>query len=424
MASSAHSISPVLLGRARSIAAEHSQLSRQLAQSYDTDTAKKAGELSNAARALQEWETANDVGILCWSGYPKLTAYQSLSELRQLLSDPTTDPELRALATDDLETTIENLAKLSKSLKTSLIPTHPFAHLPCLIEIRPGVGGSEAALFAREIVGMYLSFCKRHNLRVSLLKYEDGEGVGSGTETQLQEAVLEIESEGAYGIMRCEAGVHRVQRIPATEGKGRTHTSAVAVLLLPSFPSTGTEELGEASFNDPSSDYYVDPKEVRSDTMRARGAGGQHVNTTDSAVRLTHIPTNTVVSIQDSRSQPKNRQKAWRILRAKIAQLRREAREEEMARLRNSDARIARSGRGDKIRTYNWGQQRVTDHRSGITLHDLDGVLEGGDSLDKVMESVRIWFTERDVESLIADEEAAAAKDAKAPKQQNGNGSK
>lgn len=341
-----------------------------------------------------------------------------------MLSDPSTDPELRTLATDDLQITIEDLEKLSKSLKTSLVPVHPFAHLPCLVEIRPGVGGSEAALFASEIVRMYQGFCKRHNLRVNILKYDYSEGVGSGTETQLQEAVLEVESEGAYGILRCEAGVHRVQRIPATETKGRTHTSAVAVLVLPSFPSTGSEELGEESFNDRSSDYYLEPKDVRTDTMRANGAGGQHVNTTDSAIRLTHIPTNTVVSIQDSRSQPKNREKAWRILRAKIAQLRREAREEEMARLRNSDARIARSGRGDKIRTYNWGQQRVTEHRSGLTLHDLDGVLEGGDSLDKVMDSVRVWLTERDVESLIADEEAVAARDAKTLKTQKANGSK
>ena len=341
-----------------------------------------------------------------------------------MLSDFSTDPELRSLAADDLQATIEDLARLSTSLKRSLIPAHPFAHLPCLIEIRPGVGGSEAGLFAGDVVRMYQGFCKRHNLRISLLKYEEAEGVGSGTETQLQDAVLEIENEGAYGILRGEAGVHRVQRIPATENKGRTHTSAISVLVLPSFPSNESQELGEESFNDPSGDYYVDPTDVRTDTMRARGAGGQHVNTTDSAVRLTHIPTNTVVAIQDSRSQPKNREKAWRILRAKLAQLRREAREEEMARLRASDARIARSGRGDKIRTYNWGQQRVTDHRSGITLHDLDGVLEGGDSLDKLMDSVRVWLTERDVESLIADEEAAAVKAAKAGRLQNANGLK
>ena len=248
-------------------------------------------------------------------------------------------------------------------------------------------------------------------LRASLLKLDDTEGIGSGSDSsQIQEAVLEIEGDGAYGLLRCEAGVHRVQRVPATESKGRTHTSAVSVLVLPNFPSTGTEALGENSFNDPSSDYYVDPKEVRTDVMRARGAGGQHVNTTDSAVRLTHLPTNTVVAIQDSRSQPKNREKAWRLLRAKIAQARREAREEEMAQMRVSVVGVARMGRGDKIRTYNWGQQRVTDHRSGLTLHHLDDILEGGDGLDKIIDSARAWLTEQELESLAADEEVMAEK--------------
>ena len=258
---------------------------------------------------------------------------------------------------------------------------------------------------------MYQAFCKRHKLRTSILKLDDAEGIGSGSDsTQIQEAVLEIEGNGAYGLLRCEAGVHRVQRVPATESKGRTHTSAVLVVVLPSFPSTGSEEMGENSFNDPSSDYYVDPRDVRTDVMRARGAGGQHVNTTDSAVRLTHVPTNTVVAIQDSRSQPKNREKAWKLLRARLAQARREAREEELAQLRVSIVGVAKTGRGDKIRTYNWGQQRVTDHRSGITLHHLDDTLEGGDSLDKVMDSVRSWRTEQDLKTLAADEEAAAAK--------------
>ena len=257
---------------------------------------------------------------------------------------------------------------------------------------------------------MYQAFCKRHGLRASILKLDETEGMGN--DSQVQEAILEIEGEGAYGTLRCEAGVHRVQRIPATESKGRTHTSAVSVLVLPSFPSTGADEMGQNSFDDPTSDYYVDPKDVRTDIMRARGAGGQHVNTTDSAVRLTHIPTNTVVAIQDSRSQPKNREKAWHILRSRIAQARREAREEEMAKLRISVVGVARMGRGDKIRTYNWGQQRVTDHRSGITLHHLDDVLEGGTSLDEVMLSVRSWMTERELEALGADEDVSEGRKA------------
>ena len=227
----------------------------------------------------------------------------------------------------------------------------------------------------------------------------------ASSERQVNEAVLEIEGEGSYGAFRCESGVHRVQRIPATESKGRTHTSAVAVWVLPSFPSTDSEELGENSYDDPNSDYYVDPKEVKIDVMRASGAGGQHVNTTDSAVRLTHLPTNTVVAMQESRSQQKNREKAWRLLRSRIAQARRETREEEKSRLRSSIVGSAAIGRGDKIRTYNWGQQRVTDHRSGITLHHLDDILEGGGSLDTIMQSVRAWLTERDLEALAADEE-------------------
>jgi peptide chain release factor 1 len=321
-----------------------------------------------------------------------------------LLGDPSTDSELRSLADEELQSTSENLNQLSSDLQSSLVPTHPFAALSCLVEIRPGVGGSEAALFAGDLMRMYQAYCKRHGLRTSILKLDDTSPAAGGTDKQLQEVVLEIEAEGAYTLLRSEAGVHRVQRIPATENSGRTHTSAASVIVLPSFPSDGREELGENSFNDPTSDFYVNPKDVKTDTFRSRGAGGQHVNTTDSAVRLTHIPTNTVVAMQDSRSQPKNRQKAWQLLRSKIAQARREAREEEMALLRRSVVGVARMGRGDKIRTYNWGQQRVTDHRSGITLHHLNDILEGGESLDKIMESVRAWLRERDVESLIADE--------------------
>lgn len=338
---------------------------------------------------------------------------QSLPELHQLMKDPSTDSELRSIAVEELETTMEKLSTLANQLRTSLVPEHPFAGFPCLIEIRPGAGGDEAALFAGSLLRMYQGFCKRKGLGVSLLKLDSASSVGA--EDQIQEAVLEIDTPGAYDIFRCEAGIHRVQRVPATETKGRTHTSATAVMVLPSFPSQGGEELGEKSFEDPSSDYYVDPNEVRTDVMRSKGAGGQHVNTTDSAVRLTHLPTNTVVAIQDSRSQPKNRQKAWQILRAKLAQAKREAREEEMAHLRVSVMGFSKMGRGDKVRTYNWSQKRVTDHRSGITLYHLDDILEGGESLDKVMAGVKEWLKSKDVESLVADEEAARTKEERKP---------
>ena len=280
--------------------------------------------------------------------------------------------------------------------------------MQCLIEIRPGAGGDEAGIFAGDLLQMYQAYGRRHALRVNVLKVDATKM--HGFESSIQEAVLEIESPGAYDMLRCEAGVHRVQRVPTTEVKGRTHTSAVSVLVLPNFPSHGEDELVETNFEDPSNDYYVDPAAVRTDVMRARGAGGQHVNTTDSAVRLTHIPTNTVVAIQDSRSQHQNRAKAWQLLRAKLAQARRDAREEELAQIRLSVVGVARMGRGDKVRTYNWGQQRVTDHRSGITVHHLDDVLEGGESLDKVMASVKEWLKIQELEMLVANEEAARTK--------------
>ena len=321
---------------------------------------------------------------------------KSVAELTSLIKDPNTDPELLELASDDLAATKTQLENASQNLIASLVPVHPFAHLPCLVEIRPGAGGSEAGIFANDLLRMYQAFCNRNGMRTALLKCDYDAGMAT-----LQEAVLEVESDNAYGILRCEAGVHRVQRVPATEDKGRTHTSAVSVLVLPSIQENS---LGEEDVNNPESIYYIDLKEVKQEVMRASGAGGQHVNKTESAVRLTHIPTGTVVSMQDSRSQHKNKEKAWNLLRSRVAQLRREKKEEEMVAMRRSVVGVAKMGRGDKVRTYNWNQQRVTDHRSGKTVHDLDDVMEGGMSLDTVMESVRNWLMEKDVEAMIADQ--------------------
>lgn len=334
---------------------------------------------------------------------------QSLSELEQLLKDPTTDQELRTLATEEVQSTSQSLSQLASQLRASLVPPHPFADLPCLLEIRPGVGGSEAGLFAADLMRMYQAFCKRHSLCCNMLKLDESPGK-KDSDIAVQEVVLEVEDAGAYDMLRSESGVHRVQRVPATETNGRTHTSVASVLILPRFPADEADDLGQNSFDDPSSDYFVDPKDVRSEIMRASGAGGQHVNTTDSAVRLTHIPTNIIVAMQDQRSQHKNRARAWQILRGKVADARREAREEEKAKLRLRVLGGGKSaGRGDKIRTYNWSQQRVTDHRSGITLNQLDNILEGGDSLDNIMESVKVWLREKDVSALIADEKIMAA---------------
>ena len=296
--------------------------------------------------------------------------------------------------------TRSELVTASQSLITSLVPVHPFAHLPCLIEIRPGAGGSEAAIFAGDLFRMYQAFCNHNGLRTNLLKYENINGT-SEAGVPLSEAIFEVDNENAYGIFRSGAGVHRVQRVPATETKGRTHTSAASIHVLPSLQ----ENLAaQEDFENPESDYYIDIKEVKQEVMRASGAGGQHVNKTESAVRLTHIPTNTVVAMQDSRSQQKNKEKAWALLRSRIAQARREKREDEIVAMRRSVLGVNKMGRGDKIRTYNWNQQRVTDHRSGTTVHDLDDVMAGGQTLEKVMDSVRGWLMERDVEGMIAEE--------------------
>lgn len=374
------------------MASEHDKLSKEMLDGFDPKVSKRIGELKGVTAALKQWEHTQN----------------SLSELDAILKDPCIDQELRELAIEDLATTRSELDTLSQNLTSSLTPKHPFEDLPCLIEIRPGAGGSEAALFASDLLKMYKQYCTRKNFRVSMLKYQTVEGDLSDS-SALHEAILEIENPGSYGELRSEAGVHRVQRVPATESKGRTHTSAVSVLVLPSFPTNGNEEqgIGNADLNDPTSDYYVNPSEVRTDVMKARGAGGQHVNTTDSAIRLTHLPTNTVVSMQDSRSQHSNREKAWKLLRSKLAQARRESREEEVLALRRNVIGIAKMGRGDKVRTYNWGQQRVTDHRSGVSVYNLDDVMEGGEDLQKIIESVKVWLGEQEIAGLLADEEAA-----------------
>ena len=392
-------IYPALIERAKAISTQYDSLQQKLAANYDTSVAKKAGNLASVAHALKQWDQANEVRQLHMLHDGNLLtddAIQALGELRRLVNDPSTDKELRSLAVDDMESTVAQLNGAAKSLTKSLLPKHPFADLPCLIEIRPGAGGSEAAIFAGDLLRMYQAYCVQNRFRASVIKLDEAEEEPGS----ITEAILEVESPGAYGVLRTEAGVHRVQRIPATETKGRVHTSSAAVMVLPSFSRVQGDGI---NFEDPSSDYYIDPKDVRVDVMKARGAGGQHVNKTESAVRLTHVPTNTVVTVRESRSQLANKDKAWQILHSRIAESRREAREEEMLRLRRSVVGVAKIGRGDKIRTYNWQQQRVTDHRSGLTLHGIDAIMSGGPNLERLMDSVRKWLVEREIEAMVSD---------------------
>ncbi|KAI1172753.1 release factor [Nemania sp. FL0916] len=389
-------LSPILLKRARGIAKEHDELAASLGDSFDTTTAKRMGELSRVTAALKEWDAAQ-------SSIAELTALLASSEAR--------DRELEQLARDELSSMQSSLEPLATALSTSLTPRDPFADMPCMIEIRPGPGGTECRFFADTVYRMYRQYCSRIGLRAETVKYEvvDGGDSHTANEAPLQEAVLQVQDVGAYDRFRSEAGMHRVQRVPATENKGRTHTSAVAVWVLPAFPEENTDQ----DVNDPESLFYVNPADVREEKMRASGAGGQHVNKTESAIRVTHEPTGIAVSMQDSRSQHTNRKNAWALLRSRLAQKRREEREEAAQALRDSVLSKDRITRGDKIRTYNYSQDRCSDHRSGLDVHNLPDVLAGGATLDKLMESAKIWLSGQAIQSVIAEEEASAAKAAK-----------
>lgn len=389
-------MAPSLLQRAQLLTSEHDDLQKTLSTSFEPAKAKRAGELSRVASALRAWEKAQT----------------SITELTSMLADPNQDPDLASIARDELNTEQAKLDTLGRNLSASLTPRHPFADLPCILEFRPGPGGLEGRYFMDSLFKMYKALCVRRGFRASVLKYELADAAGDSSsaagENPLQEAVLEVHDTGSYDLFRGEAGMHRVQRIPSTESKGRVHTSAVAVWVLPSFPEHIST--ADAGFDDPESDFYVNPADVKIETMRARGAGGQHVNKTESAIRMTHHPTGTTVSMQDHRQQSRNREDAWKVLRSRIADRRREEREAENARLRDSVLSKTQLTRGDKIRTYNYGQDRCTDHRAGMDVHNLPDVLVGGETLDKLMEAAREWLVTKDVEMVIAEEEAKARK--------------
>ena len=344
--------------------------------SRDTQLAGLARQYDEVGRQLGTPEVLSDPNQLRRLGRelarlePVVAAYRELGDVREQLAGARdmlhaeTDEEMKSMARDEVAELEARETRLIEDLKVSLIPRDPNDDRNVIVEIRAGAGGEEAALFAAELLRMYSRYALEHRFHTDLMSLNET-GIGG-----IKEAILEVAGDGAYSRLKFEGGVHRVQRVPSTESSGRIHTSTATVIVLPEVDEVEVE-IDEA-------------RDLRIDVKRASGPGGQSVNTTDSAVRITHLPTGLVVEIQDEKSQHKNKAKALAVLRSRLYDLQLAKQREEQSAERRS--MVQAGDRSEKIRTYNFPDNRVTDHRIGTTIHNVPGVLEG--QLDPLIDAL------------------------------------
>jgi peptide chain release factor 1 len=326
---------------------------------------KRHAELGELVRAYRAWKAAND----------------DLATARQLLRDERS-AEGRALLEQELRDAQARVTGLEAELKQALLPKDPNDDKDVIVEIRAGTGGDEAALFAADLYRMYTRWAEQHGYKVEPLSRSDSSLEG------VKEVIFAVHGKGAWSRLKYEAGVHRVQRVPVTESQGRIHTSAAGVNVLPE-----AEEI----------DVQIDPADLKIDVYRSTGPGGQSVNTTDSAVRVTHLPSGIVVAMQDEKSQIQNREKAMRVLRARLLERAQAEQQAQLAAERRSQVRSL--DRSERIRTYNFPQDRVTDHRIGLSVSDLPGVLEGR-GLDRIIDELAARDRQAQLEAGLQEEAA------------------
>ncbi len=309
--------------------------------------------ISDKKRFRELAKEQSDLGETVKKGEEYRRVLKEIDENRELMESPA-DPELAEMAKAEADELGEKLNNLRTELGLLLIPKNPGDYKNAIVEIRAGTGGGEAALFAADLYRMYSRFIETKAWKKDVMN-TNSTGIGG-----LKEIIFSVEGKGAFGELKLESGVHRVQRVPRTEASGRLHTSAASVVVLPE-----AEEV----------DLHIAPQDLKIDVYRSSGPGGQSVNTSDSAVRITHLPTNTVVTCQDEKSQLKNKNKAMKIMRARLHDKAMKEQHDNIARQRKNQ--VGTGDRSEKIRTYNFPQNRVTDHRFGLTLYDLENILDG-----------------------------------------------